>query len=169
MSTALAAVAVVLVALRKESVDRNFFARVGVGNTDLSLSARRAWIEILIGGTRHAIRTLVALRKESVDRNARASSLAIRSCVALRKESVDRNLDAVRRGLDTVGSLSARRAWIEIHSFTMAAVFSLVALRKESVDRNYVPLRTLASGHMSLSARRAWIEIVSRLPAGGAE
>ena len=46
MSTALAAVAVVLVALRKESVDRNFFARVGVGNTDLSLSARRAWIEI---------------------------------------------------------------------------------------------------------------------------
>ncbi len=34
------------VALRKESVDRNFFARVGVGNANLSLSARRAWIEI---------------------------------------------------------------------------------------------------------------------------
>ena len=35
-----------VVALRKESVDRNFFARVGVGDPDL-----------------------VALRKESVDRN----------------------------------------------------------------------------------------------------
>ena len=39
--------AFLLVALRKESVDRNFFARVGVGNANLSLSARRAWIEIL--------------------------------------------------------------------------------------------------------------------------
>ena len=34
------------------------------------------------------------------------------------------------------GSLSARRAWIEINNVETAAKASLVALRKESVDRN---------------------------------
>ena len=38
------------------------------------------------------------------------------SHVALRKESVDRNLDAVQIIIIVVGSLSARRAWIEILS-----------------------------------------------------
>ncbi len=56
------------VALRKESVDRNvmpFFAVLGAW---LSLSARRAWIEILQRSIR-LLRWMVALRKESVDRN----------------------------------------------------------------------------------------------------
>ena len=35
--------------------------------------------------------------------------------VALRKESVDRNLDAMQIVVVIVKSLSARRAWIEIH------------------------------------------------------
>ena len=35
-----------------------------------------------------------------------------------------------------VGSLSARRAWIEIDSAVDSASGTLVALRKESVDRN---------------------------------
>ena len=102
------------VALRKESVDRN--TRMVFRGTfmALSLSARRAWIEIktmLPSWTRYA----VALRKESVDRN-----IFLRRCtkwmqtVALRKESVDRNhavcADHHKRRL----SLSARRAWIEI-------------------------------------------------------
>ena len=57
----------------------------------LSLSARRAWIEI-VRGTIAAYPILVALRKESVDRNIRN----LLPCggvfnVALRKESVDRN------------------------------------------------------------------------------
>ena len=34
--------------------------------------------------------------------------------VALRKESVDRNIHTARKGSDNKGSLSARRAWIEI-------------------------------------------------------
>ena len=34
------------------------------------------------------------------------------------------------------GSLSARRAWIEIRLFVWIAKRALVALRKESVDRN---------------------------------
>ena len=60
---------------------------------DRSLSARRAWIEILKIGLMLAL-SLVALRKESVDRNGTYSP--------------DRP--------GPQGSLSARRAWIEIVS-----------------------------------------------------
>ena len=59
----------------------------------------------------------VALRKESVDRNViLLVVLSISIFVALRKESVDRN--RLSRHLVGVyfGSLSARRAWIEIAS-----------------------------------------------------
>ena len=56
------------VALRKESVDRNY-STVGRVNTDnMSLSARRAWIEIAVAEiAKYSVK--VALRKESVDRN----------------------------------------------------------------------------------------------------
>ena len=56
-----------------------------------SLSARRAWIEI---ECRHGRRCphRVALRKESVDRNKdSADTIKQYAAVALRKESVDRN------------------------------------------------------------------------------
>ena len=59
---------------------------------------------------------MVALRKESVDRNSRCARLvAGRPNVALRKESVDRNtsIDNLTQGV--FKSLSARRAWIEMH------------------------------------------------------
>ena len=56
------------VALRKESVDRNCY----LDNIEIteakSLSARRAWIEIVISAMTSQI-SVVALRKESVDRN----------------------------------------------------------------------------------------------------
>ena len=56
-----------------------------------SLSARRAWIEILLIGIYTPI-FVVALRKESVDRNVWTSLEGkCVSLVALRKESVDRN------------------------------------------------------------------------------
>ena len=57
--------------------------------------------------------------------------------VALRKESVDRNTIISQTVSEIIGSLSARRAWIEI--------------------LNGGILRLLA---WSLSARRAWIEII---------
>ncbi len=101
-----------------------------------SLSARRAWIEILHPSITGYLFD-VALRKESVDRNNIVSA-SFRACttVALRKESVDRNL-----------------AWHCIREDVS------VALRKESVDRNsfYAQYRHLPE--QSLSARRAWIEI----------
>ena len=102
------------VALRKESVDRNACIagrRVGPG---LSLSARRAWIEIQ-GGDWVAVRVEVALRKESVDRNGLIWQRHGRfQPVALRKESVDRNSSWVISSSRPRRSLSARRAWIEM-------------------------------------------------------
>ena len=79
------------VALRKESVDRNFVSRSAYYSPSPSLSARRAWIEI----------------------DAKADSVS-QWTVALRKESVDRNtsIDNLTQGV--FKSLSARRAWIEM-------------------------------------------------------
>ena len=57
----------------------------------LSLSARRAWIEMpwLLSSVSDS---LVALRKESVDRNRGYIGINVPNfTVALRKESVDRN------------------------------------------------------------------------------
>ena len=79
----------------------------------MSLSARRAWIEIhtLLGGYYNVA---VALRKESVDRNYYGDDLAFADGVALRKESVDRNIQTLILHMARLKSLSARRAWIEI-------------------------------------------------------
>ena len=78
------------VALRKESVDRNY------------------------SGGFKVCRQRVALRKESVDRNFPGTNTILSITVALRKESVDRNtsIDNLTQGV--FKSLSARRAWIEI-------------------------------------------------------
>ena len=79
------------VALRKESVDRNYKERPGQKARPKSLSARRAWIEI---------------RTAEIAKTSNAESLSARRAwieikiwycgtsiglVALRKESVDRN------------------------------------------------------------------------------
>ena len=82
----------------------------------------------------------VALRKESVDRNIVSAFdvLAVSALpVALRKESVDRNYRRWCPRHSGYRSLSARRAWIEMHPGKYAQLLS-----------------------PSLSARRAWIEIL---------
>ena len=98
-------------------MDRNCGTSIGLTYDGLSLSARRAWIEISPAGCW---------------RDARR--------VALRKESVDRNHVVLVVPAGCWLSLSARRAWIEI-DFTGSAWVSEfpVALRKESVDRNDLP------------------------------
>ena len=58
----------ITVALRKESVDRNHAVQIVIVKMHASLSARRAWIEIIVGVLATLV-TAVALRKESVDRN----------------------------------------------------------------------------------------------------
>ena len=102
----------------------------------MSLSARRAWIEISV--TRYK---------------------PTPKPVALRKESVDRNLWwGVRKAVGSL-SLSARRAWIEIQGAFAGNKIRNVALRKESVDRNGTLLTLIIGFSESLSARRAWIEM----------
>ena len=82
----------VSVALRKESVDRNGKNQPRCSASCKSLSARRAWIEIIVILPYRAINA-VALRKESVDRNDELNKAPDQSSgVALRKESVDRNM-----------------------------------------------------------------------------
>ena len=80
------------VALRKESVDRNFCLKLLLQLMMLpSLSARRAWIEMYLEESESEPQN-VALRKESVDRNdAMQVIVIVMDTVALRKESVDRN------------------------------------------------------------------------------
>ena len=80
-----------MVALRKESVDRNTVINCTDCKQHASLSARRAWIEIKM---RSQPITFVA--------------------VALRKESVDRNIRSISAPIAPSWSLSARRAWIEM-------------------------------------------------------
>ena len=72
---------------------------------------------------------------------------------------MDRNL---LRGYYTWidGSLSARRAWIEISGINCKTAETAVALRKESVDRNSIKSANFRACITSLSARRAWIEMV---------
>ena len=62
----------------------------GVAYNVWSLSARRAWIEIMLFWSFLPV-VGVALRKESVDRNPLIWTLTTHRIVALRKESVDRN------------------------------------------------------------------------------
>ena len=72
-------------------MDRNFDAVQIVVVIVQSLSARRAWIEIIM-----QIKTVTGC------------------VVALRKESVDRNVSVDVAMVPAEQSLSARRAWIEI-------------------------------------------------------
>ena len=99
-----------VVALRKESVDRNCMGVTVLGINHKSLSARRAWIEI---------------------------GIVIKS----------NNFRAM--------SLSARRAWIEIKILQLFFPAFIVALRKESVDRNKWFLRVqLPAGRRSPQGER---------------
>ena len=125
----------VLVALRKESVDRNPGTNTILSITVLSLSARRAWIEITCE-MRCFLCLRVALRKESVDRNM---WWGVRKAVGSLSLSARRAWIEIRTGgqsCNSTLSLSARRAWIEIVKLFRQNYECFVALRKESVDRN---------------------------------
>ena len=77
-------------------MDRNTPTPSRRKTTDMSLSARRAWIEIVLPGFAKRLKT-----------------------VALRKESVDRNQRIAKPFREQFKSLSARRAWIEIINYVI--------------------------------------------------
>ena len=115
------------VALRKESVDRNDDMSGATGRILRSLSARRAWIEIaIVSIVISCIMSLSARRAWIEIKSGLQPLIACQSRlhyvdfsgVALRKESVDRNPVAVGSLITLGGSLSARRAWIEIRQLT---------------------------------------------------
>ena len=104
------------VALRKESVDRNVRLNVLTMLMSESLSARRAWIEIikfvnirLLDGSLSARRAWIEIHNgETLNALACLSLSARRAWIEMRKyHTVDRER----------ASLSARRAWIEILFF----------------------------------------------------
>ena len=101
------------VALRKESVDRNVNLRV-LDDSKSSVALRKESVDRNTGILPHHARKIVALRKESVDRNLSMSLKILILPVALRKESVDRNELLTKWFCNSLESLSARRAWIEI-------------------------------------------------------
>ena len=102
-----------MVALRKESVDRNPQCACAVYAVAQSLSARRAWIEIIDEFEPSTTRRSLSARRAWIEIRC-PRSLACTRWVALRKESVDRNYSYLFGGAQNGWSLSARRAWIEI-------------------------------------------------------
>ena len=124
-----------VVALRKESVDRNTFAMGEKKYRVVSLSARRAWIEIWPCGLLNMLTRSLSARRAWIEIPAGCWRDA-RRAVALRKESVDRNANDAHIVTVCDWSLSARRAWIEIPAGCWRD-----------------------ARRASLSARRAWIEI----------
>ena len=150
----------------------------------LSLSARRAWIEIyrkmLFEGRK---RQSLSARRAWIEMLFLACWCVCEMSLSARRAWIEIVLDMENRSRRV--SLSARRAWIEI---TVQALYdgwryvalrkesvdrniyykvykpsgALVALRKESVDRNSLICLSFSLNCSSLSARRAWIEIVLR-------
>ena len=123
------------VALRKESVDRNFDIRNPATTLPRSLSARRAWIEMGNSGTQADPEKSLSARRAWIE----MQHWALKNIAT--------------------ASLSARRAWIEIMERESGLRVRRVALRKESVDRNMRWVAARINTIASLSARRAWIEI----------
>ena len=117
-------------------------SRPGRRTGGVSLSARRAWIEMWPRSGR-TYRARVALRKESVDRNmvsmmARPQSIR----VALRKESVDRNNGSYTCTSPPYVALRKESVDRNIPSHWITSRTG-VALRKESVDRNSIGLANI--------------------------
>ena len=107
-------------------MDRNLTLTVRNVPIDSSLSARRAWIEMLHGPVKICQVDVASL-------SARRAWIEIPD----------------QRGRSPfVASLSARRAWIEILISARQVCLICVALRKESVDRNcdLEPIRNAEAG-----------------------
>ena len=97
-----------------------------------SLSARRAWIEILYTGDSIRFEMSLSARRAWIEILYTGDSIRF-EIVALRKESVDRNNNGILYVVTTKKSLSARRAWIEI--LGMPKVFSSLGCRSPQGER----------------------------------
>ena len=94
-------------------MDRNLLVVGSLTTLGGSLSARRAWIEIIFMPRENLVNGSLSARRAWIE-----------------MERVNSMLTLIQK------SLSARRAWIEISGFCWWVEGDNVALRKESVDRN---------------------------------
>ena len=117
-------------------MDRNPLCQLSLQRLSTSLSARRAWIEIVC--------PLLMFWLFRPSLSARRAWIEIHSWW-LRCWQLAASLSARRAWIEILGSrlydmsaasLSARRAWIEILYQLYDTYAKVVALRKESVDRN---------------------------------
>ena len=129
------------VALRKESVDRNFKVVVIFAQNPPSLSARRAWIEM---------RSSMSCQNVTWSLSARRAWIEIggHNYIGYSSESLSARrawIEIKDHALSVTGSesLSARRAWIEMRLRLTVSYILAVALRKESVDRNFPGMSTI--------------------------
>ena len=124
------------VALRKESVDRNCGGVRLQSCIRPSLSARRAWIEMSVVGSEcsQSLQSLSA-RRAWIEIAAIGSKSCLTSSLSARRAWIEITSYSSCDDLPPK-SLSARRAWIEIVWLERSQSWERVALRKESVDRN---------------------------------
>ena len=125
----------IVVALLTESVDWNISCVSQCRIQSMSLSSRRAWIEIMVGlQTSSPPRSLSSRRAwiEILTFHCFPQTLH----VALLTESVDWNYLQRRFLNNGKSSLSSRRAWIEIKHKLWTTSTKIVALLTESVDWN---------------------------------
>ena len=94
-------------------MDRNITALAVLLMYSWSLSARRAWIEIVITAMTSQI-SVVALRKESVDRNTQRRDFKRLGLLSLSARRAWIEIRTGGQSCNSTLSLSARRAWIEI-------------------------------------------------------
>ena len=102
----------------------------------LSLSARRAWIEIFgrISSVSSGLKSLSA-RRAWIEISIGPLMFNVQPSLSARRAWIEIScLNPVSH--QYISSLSARRAWIEMFFSRSPFAMSRVALRKESVDRN---------------------------------
>ena len=102
-----------MVALRKESVDRNIATTYITEKSNLSLSARRAWIEMPATCCKRQCLLSLSARRAWIEIHNILDLFLLRRSLSARRAWIEITSDAdwVRV---YVSSLSARRAWIEI-------------------------------------------------------
>ena len=122
------------VALRKESVDRNLPKPKRPRLRRLSLSARRAWIEILLRCTGRAGLPSLSARRAWIEMASASGNWIRERSLSARRAWIE--IMIITESYNFKRSLSARRAWIEIVRGREYGHTGSVALRKESVDRN---------------------------------
>ena len=106
-------ITICIVALRKESVDRNCICIIQLIESGLSLSARRAWIEMFLKRSKTMKNRSLSARRAWIEMfRFKRVKLQLDLSLSARRAWIEILADDAH--FVTVWSLSARRAWIEM-------------------------------------------------------